>query len=154
MSLTYQKERFADIMVELAPLFVWHWDEIASDKDVIPLDPAWDQYLILDDIDQLHIITARDGAELVGYFFAVVHPHLHYKTSLTAWSDIFYLLPRYKQGLAAGVRLRRLIREAEKMLRDLKVQKVYIVTKKQHDLSRLLDREGYRFVELVHTKLL
>lgn len=154
MTLTYQKERFADIMVELAPLFVWHWDEIAADKDVILLDPAWDQYLILEDVDQLHIITIRNGAALVGYFFAVVHPHLHYKTSLTAWSDIFYLLPQYKRGLAAGVRIRRLIREAEKMLRDLGVQKVYIIHKKAHDLSRLLESMDYEFIELVHKKLL
>lgn len=154
MSLTYQKERFVDIMIELPPLFQKHWEEIAANKDVIKLDPAWDEYCELDRINRLHIITIRDGTKLVGYFFGLVKGHLHYKTSLTAWSDIFYLLPEYKKGLAAGVRLRRLIREAEKMFRVLKVQKVYMVTKKAHDLSRLLEREGYKFIELVHTKLL
>lgn len=154
MSLQYNKERFVDIMVELPALIQKHWEDIASDKDVIKLDPAWDQYLLMEQIGHLHIITIRDKTKLIGYFFAKVAPHFHYAGSLTAWSDIFYLAREYKTGLAAGVRLRNLIRETEKMLRALKVQKVYIVSKKAHDLSGLLESEGYRFIEVVHTKLL
>ena len=140
--------------MELPFLFEAHWRAIASDKGVIKLEPAWDQYLAMEQAGQLHVMTVRDGSALVGYFFAKVCPHLHYASSLTAWSDIFFILPQFMKGLAGGVRLRRLIREVEKMLGALGVQKVYIVSKKAHDLSRLLDREGYRFVELVHTKLL
>ena len=150
MPLTFQKETFAAIMPELPELFQRHWEEIAANKDVIKLDPAWDRYLQLERDGALHILTVRDGAVLAGYFFAMVHPHLHYATSLTAWSDIFWVKPEHREGWN-GVKF---FKAAIKMLRDLGVQKVYMVCKVKHDLEPILSRLGFKFVEKVFTKLL
>ena len=149
-NLEYRKELFADIVKELPPLFVLHWQEIALDRDVIELAPDWKRYLAMEQAGQLHIITVRDNRVLVGYFFIVLLPHLHYCTTPMAFSDILFLLPGYRKGLA-GLRL---VAETEKMARALGAKRFYIMCKVYHDLDRLLARLGFKWVEKVFTKLL
>ena len=151
--LSYQKERFVDIITELPEIFYKHWDEIALDKDTIPLNPAWDEYTRLEAIGVLHVTTARDEGRLAGYIFSLVHPHLHYKQSLTAYTDLMYLRREYTRGFGV-FRYASLIRHSEKMLRDLGVQKRYLMTKVYHDLTPLFARLGYRFIEKISAKLL
>jgi hypothetical protein len=151
--IQYQQERFVDLMPELPEIFYKHWNDIALDKDVIPLDPAWDEYMRLEALGMLHIVTARDAGRLVGYVFSLVQPHLHYKKSLTAWTDLMYLRREYTKGFGI-FRYAGLIRHSEKMLRDLGVQKRYLMTKVYHDLTPLFARLGYRFIEKISAKLL
>lgn len=153
MKLTFQQERFVDLMPELPEIFYRHWQDIALDKDKIPLDPAWDEYLRLEQIGTLHIVTAREGGKLAGYIFSFVHPHIHYKKSLTAWTDLMYLRREYTRGFGV-FRYCRLILQSEKMLRDMGVQKRYLMTKVYHDMTPLFQRLGYKFIEKVSAKLL
>lgn len=151
--LTFQKERFVDLMPELPEIFYKHWVDIALDRDKIPLDPAWEEYMRLEAIGILQIVTARDGAKLAGYVFSLVHPHLHYKKSLTAYTDLMYLRREYTKGFGI-FRYAGLIRHSEKMLRDMGVQKRYLMTKVYHDLTPLFARLGYKFIEKISAKLL
>ena len=64
--ITYQKERFIEIMKELPPLFVQHYDEIALDKEHMLLEPAWQAYVNLDMQGALIITTARNNGILIG----------------------------------------------------------------------------------------
>lgn len=148
--LTFKKEQFADIIGELPDLFVMHWQEIALDHSVIPLAPDWQKYINLERSNQLHIVAARDNGVLVGYFFTIVLTHLHYCTTVMAWSDIMFLRPEYRRGFA-GIRL---VKEAEKMVRALGAKRLYIMCKVYHDIEGLLARLGYRWVEKIFTKLL
>lgn len=154
MMLAYKKERFVDLLPELPEIFYQHWLAIALNKETIPLSPAWDEYRRLEQAGFLHIMAARDGEKLVGYFFAIVHPHLHYSSVLTANSDMFYIRKEYTRGLAGAVRLRALVRASEKMFNVLGVKKVYIAIKLSKDLSKLFEREGYTIIEFVVHKLL
>jgi hypothetical protein len=151
--LSYQKELFIDLMPELPEIFYKHWQDIALDKDKIPLNPAWNEYMRVEANGMLHICTARDEGRLIGYVFTLVHPHLHYKQSLTAYTDLMYLRREYTKGFGI-FRYAGLIRHSEKMLRDLGVQKRYLMTKVYHDLTPLFERLGYRFIEKISAKLL
>lgn len=131
-------------------MFLQHWKEIALDQSVIKLDPDWQRYCLMEVQNQLHIMTVREGTKLIGYYFAIVLPHLHYKSSYTAYSDIFYILPEYRRGLAGY----KLFRETEKMLKDLGVQKSYVMTKTHLPITMLMKRLKYRFIERIYTKLL
>ena len=51
-----------------------HWEEVANNKDTIPLDIDWERYRALDDDGSLHVLTARDDGELVGYVMHVIAP--------------------------------------------------------------------------------
>ena len=79
-------------------------------------------------------------------------PHaLHYAYK-EADSDIFFLAPEYRKGLAGA----RLLKFAEASLRAIGVERVFTRTKlsPQHDLGPLLERLGFRPIERVYSKIL
>lgn len=150
MPLTFQKESWIKISPELPAIFYAHWEEVALERKVIPLDPDWERYARMDLEGVSHMMTVRDDGILVGYYHAIVMPHLHYKSSKTAWSDIFYLHPFYRRGLTGY----KLVRAAEKMLKDLGVQRSYVMTKAHLPINILMKRMKYRLIERTFTKLL
>ena len=152
--LTYQKEKFVDLLPELPEIFYKHWQEVALNKQQIALRPNYEEYRRLEQLGILHIMAARDGTKLAGYVFHMVHPHLHYVDSLTAFTDLLYLRKECTRGMTAASRYRNLIRASEKMLRDLGVQRVYLMTKTHLDLTALFENLGFKLIEKNFSKLL
>lgn len=146
MSLVFRVERFCDIAHEFPPLFQRHFDEIARDKERIPLAPDWDGYRALDLAGRLFVLTARDGERLVGYFFAIVGPGLHNVKSRIAKTDMYYLAPEYRNGLA-GLRL---VKEA---VERMEFDKMIIQTKNDRDYGPIFRRLGFEAVETVYAKV-
>jgi len=147
-------ERWETYVQDAPPLWCLHYDEVALDQDVIPMDMDVERYAALDVADILHIVTMRTAPEghLVGYHTSLVAPHLHYKSTLVAAVDLYYVLPDYRKGWA-GVRL---FREAERTLKARGVVKIASGTKLHDglDMSRLFVHLGYRLTEQLVTKLL
>ena len=94
--IEYQTEKYADVMDEITDLYTEHYQEIAEHKGVIPLDPDFDKYLLMDKEGLLLMVTVRDDGVLIGYFKAIIDSHLHYKSSLTMTGDIFFLKKSYR----------------------------------------------------------
>lgn len=143
-------ERFFQIAHELPSLFVQHWKELALNQDVIPLDPDWDKYYALDVAGILRILTVRvPSGQLVGYVFLMAGPHLHYRSTLWAHVDMFWMDPVYRQGWT-GVRL------FKTLIKDAKVMGVVNLTlaTKLHFMddrvSKLLRRLGFMPIETIH----
>src|SRR5215469_12725938 len=109
--MTFQVERYSDVLPELKAIIGLHWEEIALLKDKIKLDPDYDRYLALEESGVLHVITIRENGELIGYHIAFVTPHMHYKGDLMCFTDIFFLKKEYRKGLA-GAKLLKFV-EAE-----------------------------------------
>lgn len=145
-------ERFGYFANELPPLFARHWREIALNQDKVPLDPNWDRYYEYDLLNILQTLTVRSNGVLVGYVFMLVHPHLHYASTLWAQSDIFWLDPAYRSGWT-GVRM---FKEVEAGMRKLGV-KVVMLNEKLHFDSRvgeLFKRLGFTHTENIFSKYL
>lgn len=148
-SLSFCWEPFPAIAPELPPLFLRHWREVALNQDEIKLDPLWDTYARLAMAGVLRVLTARAEGVLVGYHFILVLPHLHYGGILAGETDMFWLDPAYRGGLA-GYRLLRLARD------DLKATGVkwHKVSVKRHKpLGPLMKRLGYTPIETVYSKV-
>ena len=122
-----QWERLWSLAKELPPLFKKHYDELATHKDRIALDPDWEKYSALDFDGNLRILTVRDNGMLVGYLFLIVGPGLHYAGTLQAQVDLYWLDPLYRAGWL-GVKL---MTETERYCRELKVSRLFI-SEKQH----------------------
>lgn len=150
MRLKYQQEFLSQVKDECKYLIQLHWDEIALHKDVIRLNPDWEAYQNLEDNHKLRVFTARDEGKLVGYFVVLVGTNLHYKDHLFANNDIIYLHGDYRKGFA-GVRL---IKFAEKCLKDDGVSVLTINTKVHQPFDKLLDRLGFNEIERVYSKYL
>lgn len=100
--ITAHLESFEERLPEMRPLFPLHWEELALNKDKVPLDPQYDIYIERERRGELLLMVLRDRGELIGYFIGFVAPGLHYKTCLTLTMDIFYVSPEHR-GNGGGV---------------------------------------------------
>lgn len=148
--LAYQVERYEDTIAELRQIYPEHWAEIALDKEAIPLDPDYARYDRMAKEGILHLVTARDGPVLAGYHLSMITPHLHYKSSLTCFTDIFYLRKPYREGMN-GYKLLKFFRDS---VREKGVQKIYMGCKLALDLDSVLKRLGFTAIERLYTKVL
>ena len=143
-------EKFSDVIEEAKPLLARHWEEIALNKDSVPLDPDWQRYANLEATGQLSVVTVRAAGRMIGYCCMVVHPGLHYRSCLEARMDIFWIAPEYR-GRMGGVRLFRAV-EAE--LKRRGVKRMYVGSKLHRDSSRLFEALKYKEIERWYSKTL
>lgn len=148
--ITYQQELLDTAYYEAKHLIELHWEEVASDKDAIKLNPDWDAYRLLEDRNSLKVFTARDNGALVGYFVAIVGTNIHHKDHVFADNDVLYLHKDYRKGWT-GIKL---IKFAEDCNRDDGVSVLKINTKVKHNFGPILDRLKFNKVEEVYTKYL
>lgn len=148
MSVQFAIETIDQVLDDMAWLWQVHWEEIALDRAKVPLNPDIDTFRLLEEAGLLLIVTARDGGKMVGYHVSIVRPHLHYKQSLTAYADMYFIHPDYRQGMT-GVRLFKFL---EQELRERGVDRIYQGTKVHKDMGRLFERLGYKETERLFVK--
>jgi GNAT superfamily N-acetyltransferase len=146
--ITYQEESVQDCLEEIKPLIEAHWEEIAIHKDRIKLNPDFDKYLLLDSLGMLHILTARDDEELVGYFISFIQPNMHYKDEMFAINDILYIKPEHRKGTVGY----RLFKKAEASLKEIGVSVIIIHAKVKNDFKPLMDKLDYERIEYTYSK--
>lgn len=146
--IVYGLEKIEAVLDEIRPLLAAHWEEIAHFRD-FALDPAWDEYAKAQERGALRIFTARYSGHLVGYLIYVVGPGLHYKSTLQAIQDIYFVTEQYRGGLG-----RRLLRFAEACLKEEGVKVTYQHVKAAHNFGPMLERQGYELVDLIYGKRL
>lgn len=148
--ITAHNESFAANIEQLKELIPLHYEELALNKDKVPLSPRWDVYLSQEAIGELVFITLRDAGKLAGYFVGFVAPGLHYSTCLTCIQDIFYVKPD-ERGMAAGNILFEFV---ENELKRRGVQRLVTNSKNHFPAAWLFDRRGYESIETIHSKWL
>jgi len=149
MEMTFQEEHADVVIQEGFQLFKDHWKEIALYQDKIELSPDYTRYRHLYDKDELHVVTARDEyGRIVGYLVSLLQKGLHYKNTLWAYNDILYVCPEYRKG-TTGIKL---LKFAEKALKEIGVDVIVVRVKTQHNFGKVLERMGYENTELSFTK--
>lgn len=148
--ITYQQEFLATCRDDCQELIRLHWEEIALNQEKIKLNPDWDSYETLEMNDSLKIFTARDGSKLVGYFVVLVGRSLHYKDHIFAENDILYLHQDYRKGYT-GIKL---IKFAEKCLKEDGVSILKVNTKVHQPFDSLMSFLKFNLIERVYTKYL
>lgn len=134
-----------------------HWEEAENDTDSIPFDLDLDGLRSAEKAGLLKIAALYAGARLAGYAQFSVTTHVFHRRTLHAFNDSVYVDPAHR-GRGGLV----LIREAEKMLAELGVRRVYYASKphvlgvrgKAATLGSLLGRLGYKHAETVYSKVI
>lgn len=149
MNVTFKRETAnSELFHELMPLLEKHYHEIAHYKD-IPLDPDFEQYEKLEQIDALRAFIARDDlGVMVGYAVYFIRHNIHYRSSKQALQDILFIDPE-RRGFGA-----KFILWCDKQLRAEGVQITYHHVKAAHNFGAMLERLGYRLVDLIYTRRL
>jgi hypothetical protein len=148
--ITYKQEFLVQAQDDAKDLIKLHWEEIALHKDSIKLNPDWEAYSSLEVAGKLKIFTAREGSKLVGYFVVIVGNNIHYKDHLFAANDIIYLHKDHRKGYA-GIRL---IKFAEKALKEDGISVLTINTKVHQPFDKVLEWLGFNLTERVYSKYL
>jgi predicted acetyltransferase len=145
----YKEDDWLENLDSLKELIKDHYEELSVTKE-FPLDPAWEQYESIWKAGGLRFFTCRKDGEMIGYIIYFIAPHLHYRTCLTAFEDIYFLKKEYRKG-RTGIRM---FQFAEDALKSQKVNRVIYNTKVHSDNSALFEYLGYKFIDKVFTKLL
>lgn len=148
--MKFQQELLHQVYDDIQDLLKVHWEEIALNKDFIKLNPDWEQYEKAEQEGILKGFTAREDGKLVGYFVTIVQRSLHYSDYIFATNDVIFLHPEYRKGLAGW----RLVKFAEKCLKEDGVSILFINTKVHKPFDALVTRMGYNLVERVYSKRL
>lgn len=147
--ITYQVEKLEECLKGIEELLDAHFDEISTNKEKLggqKMDvPA---YVAMENNGALHILTARNGGEIVGYYVAFVTPHPHYAHSLTAFTDVYYIKPSERKG-SVGIKL---FKEAERTLKKRGVQRIFSGTKRHKDVGKLFEYLGWTETERLFVK--
>lgn len=146
--ITYQIETWDDYFRDCQVLWIEHYDEIAVQKDRMEMKPDVPAYMALERDGRLQILTARESGEMIGYVLTVIRPHLHYANVLCGFEDSYFLSKRHRRGWT-GVKL---IREAERRMKQIGVQKVFWMTKSFLDMGAIFKRLGYVHSDTVYAK--
>lgn len=144
-------ERYSDeLIAEMSPLLYEHWQEIATFKDKIPLDPDFPRYQKLDELGKILCLTARSDGNLIGYSVFVNQYPGHYKSTLSGLNDVIWVHPDHRRGRVGLL----LIRQTEDALRTMGVKKMTWHAKPDTQLHALLLKLSYVVDEIMLAKLL
>ena len=125
-----------------------HNDEVGQFG--LELDPNYDAYEALADVDKLLVFEARGQAdELVGYALYHRFHHMYYHTLDMAASDLIYMAPEYR-----GEDSLAFIQFCEDELYKAGVDAINISMHVNKDFSGMLEHLGYDKTAIVCSKLI
>lgn len=141
-------ESFMDNKAELELLFPKHWEELALNKDKVPLNPDWKRYKAIEDSGILSFIGLRQDGKLVGYFVGIIMPHLHYTTCNTYIMDMLYVAKEARNKNAGILIMRTMEKEAKRR----GVQRIVLNTKIHMNIGSLYHYMGFECIETIWSK--
>lgn len=150
MDLVCKEELLKDCLEEMKPMLVKHWDELANNKDIRPLNPDYETYLCLSEIGILKVFTVRLEGVLIGYSSWMVTNNLHYKDWKYAVCDVYYLNPDYRK---TGISLDFFFK-TEDWLKGLGVKSITVQDKINHSHAKFFDRLGFKPIEQNYEKVI
>lgn len=133
------------------PLLRSHWQELATDKELMVLAPASEVYEELDRSGTLFVLGLFRDGDMVGYSANIVHPHLHYSGLIVCQNDVIFVDPDYRNG-GDGVRL---LAATEREARKRGARLILMHAKPDTPFDALLRRlKGYRVQDVIHSRRL
>jgi hypothetical protein len=140
-------ERLYECLEELKPLFEPHWQELALNKDRVPLDPQYETYLTREALGEVLCVTVREHGRVIAYFVGFVAPGLHYRTCLTLTQDILWVHPNFRASDSLSQLEEDMV--AEELFREIKreairrgVQRVFMGAKAHSGFAQFFETQG------------
>lgn len=147
--LTAHVERLRDVFDEWKSFHAEHWNELALNKETVPLNPNYKQYKTLDDAGMITFVALREDERMVGYYVGFLMSDLHYQI-LTCSMDIFYVHSSVR-GRHGGIRL---FRAVKRELERLKVRRWFVGEKLHKPSGRLFLALGFKPIETYYSLMI
>lgn len=120
-----------------------HYEELATNKDLMKLDPDWVAYSVCD----LLSIGLFDGDKLVGYSVNIMQRNLHYKSLFMCQNDLLFVSKPYRNSIGL-----RLISETEQCAKDLDCHLMLWHAKQNTSLDLIMRRKKYKVQDIIYSK--
>lgn len=155
--LTCQVESLTRGFEEWKQWHVKHWEELALNKDKVPLSMQYGLYLQKDAAGEVLYVTAREDGRLLGYFVGFIAPALHYSTCLTLQMDGYWLHPELRNSdslsiVDAEMICVELFETVKKEAKRRGVQRTFYGSKLHKDSAKLFDYLGMTEVERYYSE--
>lgn len=133
-------------------LFHEHRDELATNKELMVLNPDLQTYQDLYEADCLLSIGIfeENTDRLIGYSINFLTNNLHYSHLAVCQNDILYLDPEFRKGVM-GIKL---IRETERRAKAIGADLMLWHAKAETPLNDILPRMDYGVQDIVYSKAL
>ncbi len=140
--ITFQEETLEQIRGrELEDILKLHSKELTEFS--ASLNPDWKRYQQIENMNALHIVTARDNEKLIGYYVSIIATHHHYKDALIAENDVHYILPKYRKGWLGYKFLKQVIQ----FLKERNVDIILHSMKADHSYLPITKRLGFKLTD-------
>ena len=83
---------------EAPALLAAQWEETATEKVFMDLDPDWRTYEAMERTGRLLTLGVFDGSDLVGYSLGIVMPHPNCVSKVHYSNAQFYVLPSHRRS--------------------------------------------------------
>lgn len=143
-----QAERFADILSEIHPLHLAHWQETERHRHGLMMIPDYKSLLDDERAGKLIQFTVRKDGELVGNLRIYLGKSRH-TSSKFATEDTLYLKPEHRGGMTAIA----LMRFAEGALLSIGVREIRADSKLINNADVLMRRMKYEAVAIKFVKI-
>lgn len=154
--ITFQRERFNDICIDLGPLFRKHDRELWPNRKWGKICPDIARYIQMENAGILQILTARaNGRTLVGYSFDFIMVDLIYGI-LSCVNEKLFLHPDYRTGEGLSITASpgfKFLKRREEMLDEMKIVRRRFSVKSWMMFGPLLERLGYEPEEVLFYKI-
>lgn len=147
--ITFARELLCEVVQEVQPLLELHYRELCLHQDVIKLDPRWQDYALLEQLERFVVFTAREDRGLVGYNAFFLNRHMHYGGFTVAQNDVLFLAPDARRG-TTGLKF---IDWVEQAVWALGACKLTYHIKFSLDWRPILHRRGYQDEEVMVAKM-
>lgn len=88
-----------DHVDEMWNLLQKHRDELATNKELMILQPDIERYKVLEDQGILLSISVNLGQKIIGYSINVIAPNMHYSGLTVCQNDLIYVEPEHRGGV-------------------------------------------------------
>lgn len=88
---------YVEFFAEAATMIRAHWNEVGANRDILKLNPDHNRYIQAERLGILHLLTARDGHKMVGYFAMVTMSHPRDKSVTIGAQEFIYADPAYRR---------------------------------------------------------
>lgn len=144
--VTFQEESLINVLPELQEVLKDHWKEFHN----IEPNFNWELYKTYANAGILCLVTVRDKTKLVGYHLSFIFPYIHQQDELSAFMDIFFLYPEYRNKHIG----KQMFIHAEKIYKEKGVKRIRAGYRLSKPLSNMYSSLGYKEIEITTEKVL
>ena len=145
--ISVQREEYGDVIDYLNNLSTTMTKETDLGHSYTP-DVDHDQFLDLEDLGLLHVVTARKDNEIVGFHISTIQNDIFYKTVKIA-VVLFYYLDKKCRGNGGGFKL---FEFADNEFKNIGAERAVMSRKVHINNEKLFTKLGYNLIEANYEK--